>query len=129
MKIVAKEATTQRAQSEDDKMHVENAVKILCKGSNPRYRYIALQQTADKSALMITTIEHNDGSHPDQLQRNEHLAYLDPQNLAWFVMNVDYRTTDGGVRRKVVVMSWVPDSLQRETHKATIKEKVMVRHI
>eukprot|EP00418_Pyrodinium_bahamense_P096329 CAMPEP_0179026736 /NCGR_PEP_ID=MMETSP0796-20121207/8673_1 /TAXON_ID=73915 /ORGANISM="Pyrodinium bahamense, Strain pbaha01" /LENGTH=183 /DNA_ID=CAMNT_0020722835 /DNA_START=77 /DNA_END=628 /DNA_ORIENTATION=- len=50
-------------------------------------------------------------------------AQFDPQEVAWAALMLPYSTDTGGLRSKLLFLSWAPDSLRR----ATLKESARVK--
>jgi hypothetical protein len=50
-------------------------------------------------------------------------AMLPTQSTRWVLLTLPFCTVSGGQRSKLVYVNWVPDSLERASHKATIQAK------
>lgn len=50
-------------------------------------------------------------------------AMLPPQSTRWALVTLPFSTASGGQRSKLVYINWVPDTLERASHKATIQAK------
>jgi hypothetical protein len=55
--------------------------------------------------------------------QDDFVKQFDPQQIAWALMLLPYRTTNGGIRNKLLFATWVPDTLSRATFKETIRLK------
>ena len=55
-----------------------------------------------------------------QFHWDELLANFSPEDICWVLLNLEYRTTDGGKRSKLCLVRWVPDMLRRDTFRESV---------
>ena len=48
------------------------------------------------------------------------MANFSPQDICWLLVNVEYRTMDGGRRSKLCLVRWVPDTLRRDGFRESV---------
>ena len=54
----------------------------------------------------------------------EMLSFFTEQEPCWAVVNIRYMTVSGGKRCKAVLVSWIPDTLRRDTMRESARVKM-----
>lgn len=73
----------------------------------------------DEDAGVITLETTGDGPYADLV------AALPEDDSRWALLNARYTTEGGGKRSKLTMITWIPDSIDRGSMKATIKAKTL----
>mmetsp|Transcript_16671 Transcript_16671/g.14943 ORF Transcript_16671/g.14943 Transcript_16671/m.14943 type:complete len:186 (-) Transcript_16671:217-774(-) len=80
-----------------------------------RYAIYKLDEDETKIILDSVATESSDtNTLKEQLPDNE---------VRWIILSLSYKLTDNSVRKKILFVAWVPDSIKRESHKETIRVK------
>lgn len=94
----------------------------LNKCINPKWRWLSLKLTKDETQIVVEHAEPASTSLADS--HAALLALLPEQEPRWLVLNFPYRTTSGGRRNKIALVSWCPDTLTRPTMKESARIKM-----
>jgi len=80
-------------------------------------RAIIFKLTDDESEIVIAgTLNINE-------DYSNFISQFPDNDIRWAVLDFPYRTTNGGERSKLTLITWVPDTLVRENHKETARVK------
>jgi hypothetical protein len=97
--------------------NLEDMFKQINRG---RCEWVVFELTPDESEICV-----KDFSSPNQ---DSYEMFLDTlihdQQPRWGLVNIRYRTVDGGKRCKTTFVAWIPDSLQREKTRETVRVKM-----
>jgi hypothetical protein len=72
----------------------------------------------ESEIVLVGTVKLSDAAPWQALQ-----ALFPAQATRWALLTLPFKTVSGGERSKLVYVNWVPDTLERASHKATIQAK------
>ena len=94
----------------------------LNKCRSPRWRFFIMQKTEDETEIVVTYSE--EASTPLLEAHENLLTHLPDQHPAWIAYNFPYKVITGGLRNKIAIINWCPDTLSRPTMKEAARIKM-----
>jgi cofilin len=85
--------------------------------SGSAWRAVVFRLTNDEFMIVV------DQTIPASAPFSEFRASFPDQDIRWALVDFPYRTTSGGIRSKLTFITWVPDTLRRETFRESVRVK------
>lgn len=95
----------------------------LNRGVSPLWRYVLYKLNEDETEIIV------DHCCPMSSTEEEIVKLwkekISGQHPCWIVMTISFLVSNGGKRDKTTLISWIPDTIHRETLKESAKVKMM----
>ena len=95
----------------------------LNRGINPMWRLIIYKLNKEETEVIVDHCCDYTSTEEDVKRVLE--ERISPQNPAWIAMTISFYVENGGRRDKTVFITWIPDTIERETLKESARVKMM----
>ena len=95
----------------------------LNRGISPQWRLIIFKLNEEESEIIVDHCCDIKSSKDEIL--NVLAERISNQSPCWMTMKISYETKDGGKRDKTTMISWIPDTIRRDTLKEAARVKMV----